>query len=320
MSHADATPDCSTSPPFDTTRSSNWNRLIRTVAFCFLVADKAKKSQGSLNLEHVIKSFKFLIKNAQQQSFSKEINEHLQKKSLSNKSRIVQLSPFIDDHGFLRSRGRLGKASINLCSRYPVILDAENPSIDLYLKHVHDTNGHCGLEFSRAPIQQQFWVLKARKVLRRIIRYRITCRRQQQDVIQPVMADLPTERLPSTINYFFRNTGIDYMGPFFIKTPRDEKRYVLFFTCLVTRAVHIEVTAKLNADDTVLDIRRFICRRGQPQSIRSDNATTLVSVNKDLKAALKKLELASPEISARLGLQHFAWYFNPPAAPHFGGA
>ena len=244
----------------------------------------------------------------------------MQKKPLSNKSRIVQLSPFVNDHGFLRSRGRLGKASIILCSRYPVILDAENPSIDLYLKHVHDTNGHCGLEFSRALIQQQFWILKARKVLRRIIRHCITCRRQQKDVIQPILADLPKEKLPSTINYPFRTTGIDYMGPFFIETPRAEKRYVLFFTCLVTRAVHIEVTAKLNTDDTILAIRRFICRRGQPQSIRSDNATTFVSANKDLKAALKKLELASPEISARLGLQHIAWYFNPPAAPHFGGA
>ena len=188
------------------------------------------------------------------------------------------------------------------------------------MEHVHDTNGHCGLEFSRALIQQQFWILKARKVLRRIIRHCITCRRQQQDLIQPIMDDLPKERLPSTINYPFRTTGIDYMGPLFIKTPRPEKRYVLFFTCLVTRAVHIEVTAKLNTDDTILAIRRFICRRGQPQSIRSDNATTFVSANKDLKAALKKLELASPEISARLGLQHIAWYFNPPDAPHFGGA
>ena len=134
------------------------------------------------------------------------------------------------------------------------------------------------------------------------------------------MGDLLKERLPSTINFPFRTTGMYYMRPFFIKTPGAEKRYVLLFTCLVTRAVHIEVTAKLNADDTILAIRQFICRRGQPQSIRSDNATIFVSANKDVKAALKKLELASSEISARLGLQHIAWYFNPPAVPHFGGA
>ena len=232
--------------------------------------------------------------------------------TLPSKSRIVQLSPFIDDHGFLRSRGRLGKASIIICSRYPVFLGAESPSIDLYLKHVHDTNGHCGLKFSRALTQQQFWTLKARKALRQIIRHCITCRRQQQDVIQPIIADLPEERLPSTINFPFRTPRIDYLGPFFIKIPRAKKRYVLFFTCLVTRAVHVVVTAQLNTDDTILALRRLICRRGQPQSIRSDNATTFVSAIKDLNAALNKHELASPDISGRLGLQHIAWYFNPP--------
>ena len=88
----------------------------------------------------------------------------------------------------------------------------------------------------------------------------------------------------------------------------------------ILQSTTTKVGDRYQTDDTILAIRRFICRRGQPQSIRSDNATTFVSANKDLKAALKKLELASPEISARLGLQHIAWYFNPPAAPHFGGA
>ena len=80
MSHAHSPPDCSTSPPFDITCFSNWNRLIRTVAFYFLVADKAKNSQATLTFEHVTKVFKFFIKNSQQQSFSEEINELLQGK------------------------------------------------------------------------------------------------------------------------------------------------------------------------------------------------------------------------------------------------
>ena len=134
------------------------------------------------------------------------------------------------------------------------------------------------------------------------------------------MADLPKERLPSSIDFPFRTTGVDYLGPFFIKAPRVEKRYILLFTCLATRAIHIEITEKLNTDESILTFRRFICRRGQPHPIRSDNATTFISANKDLKAELKKHEKASSDISARLGVQHIAWYFNPPAAPHFEGA
>ena len=51
------------------TRFSNWNRLIRTIAFCFLVADKARNRHAALTLEHITTAFKFLIKSSQQYSF-----------------------------------------------------------------------------------------------------------------------------------------------------------------------------------------------------------------------------------------------------------
>ena len=243
---------------FEITHFSNWNRLIRTIAFCFLVADKSRNRQATVILEHITKAFKFLIKSSREHSFRAEMKELTKKNCLPANSRISQLSPFIDEHGILRSRGRLAKATVILCSRFPVILDAACPPIELFLQHIHSTNGHCGLEFSRALVQQQFWILKARKVLRQLILRCITCRRQQQDVIQPIMADMPKERLPSSINFPFRTTGVDYLGPFFIKAPRAEKRYILLFTCLVTRAIHIEITEKLNTDESILAIRRFI--------------------------------------------------------------
>ena len=163
-------------PLFEITRFSNWNRLIRTIAFCFLVADRARNRQATLTLEHITKAFKFLIKSSQQHSFLAEMKELSKKNCLPANSRISQLSPFIDEHGILRSRVRLAKATVILCSRFPVILDAACPSIELFLQHIHSTNGYCGLEFSRAVVQQQFWILKARKVLRQLIRRCITCR------------------------------------------------------------------------------------------------------------------------------------------------
>ena len=195
---------------------------------------------------------------------------------------IVQLSPFIDDHGFF------------------------------YLKHVHDTNRHCGLEFNRVLIQQQFLVHKGRKVLRRIIRHCIACRRKQQDVIQLKTTDLSKERLPSTINFQFRTNGIDYLGPFFIKSPRAEKRYILHFTCIVTRAVHIEVTAKLN---TV----HLPKRPASVHQIRQRNYICVCQQRPESRLG-RLTRLASQDISASLGLQHNACYFDLPAASHFEGA
>ena len=54
-------------------------------------------------------------------------------------------------------------------------------------------------------------------------------------------------------------TGVDYFEPFIIKEGRKEvKRYGALFTCLVSRAVHIEVASSLESNSFILALRRFI--------------------------------------------------------------
>lgn len=57
----------------------------------------------------------------------------------------------------------------------------------------------------------------------------------------------------------------------------------MIFTCLTSRAVHLEVAHALDADSCVNAIRRFICRRGPVSSIRSDKSTHIVGANRELK-------------------------------------
>ena len=129
-------------PLFGLTRFSKWNCLFRTIAFRLLVADKGGIRHAALNLEHIFKAFKFFFKSSQQHSFRTEMKEVTKKNCLSANSRISQLSPFIDNHGFLGSPDRIAKATVTLCNRFPVILDAAFPSIELFLKHIHSANGH----------------------------------------------------------------------------------------------------------------------------------------------------------------------------------
>ena len=54
------------------------------------------------------------------------------------------------------------------------------------------------------------------------------------------MADLPKDRFQEAAT--FTNCAVDMLGPFKIKVKRSElKRYGAMFTCLASRAVHIEV-------------------------------------------------------------------------------
>ncbi len=81
------------------------------------------------------------------------------------------------------------------------------------------------------------------------------------------MADLPP----------FINVGVDYFGPIEVKRGRSlVKCYGVIFTCMASRAVHLEVAYSLDTDNCINALRRFICRRGQVSHLRSDNGTNCI--------------------------------------------
>ncbi len=95
------------------------------------------------------------------------------------------------------------------------------------------------------------------------------------------MADLPRDRLLPD-NPPLTYTGVDYFGPFLIKRGRSlMKRYGVLFTCLTVRAIHIEVANSLDTSSCINAIRRFICRRGQVSTIRSDNGTNFIGAERE---------------------------------------
>ncbi|KAK3716446.1 hypothetical protein QZH41_007055 [Actinostola sp. cb2023] len=130
------------------------------------------------------------------------------------------------------------------------------------------------------------------------------------------MADLPKERVTPAPPFTF--TGVDYFGPYIIKTGRKEvKRYGALFTCLASRAVHIEIANSLETDSFIQALRRFIARRGPVRTIRSDNGTNFVGAQAELRQAIKEMDHG--QIRDKLRKQEIDWIFNPPAASHMGG-
>ncbi|UYV63128.1 hypothetical protein LAZ67_2003231 [Cordylochernes scorpioides] len=82
----------------------------------------------------------------------------------------------------------------------------------------------------------------------------------------------------------FTFTGQDAFGPFTVTFGRrHEKRWVISFTCLVTRAIHLEVVHALSTDEFMMGLSQFIDTRGRPDTIFSDNGTNFVGTT--LKSA-----------------------------------
>ena len=64
------------------------------------------------------------------------------------------------------------------------------------------------------------------------------------------MSDLPEKR--TTQAALFLYTGMDVFGPFYVKEGRKTlKRYGLIFTCLASRAVHLETLNTLETDSFI---------------------------------------------------------------------
>ena len=142
--------------------------------------------------------------------------------------------------------------------------------------------------------------------MRQLISSCVTCRRNRAPSEDQKMADLP---LASPFTY----VGVDFFGPYVTKEGRKEcKRYGALFTCLVSRAVHIEV-----ANSVLNALRRFITRQGPVREIRSDNVTNFVGTMRELREAMDEMD--HNEITEKLRQQHIDWKFNLPAASHMGG-
>jgi len=72
------------------------------------------------------------------------------------------------------------------------------------------------------------------------------------------MAELPSARL-QVDKPPFTSVGIDYFGPYFVKQGRSMvKRFGCIFTCMTTRAVHIEIAHSLSSDSILMAFRRFV--------------------------------------------------------------
>ncbi|XP_043066489.2 uncharacterized protein [Drosophila bipectinata] len=132
----------------------------------------------------------------------------------------------------------------------------------------------------------------------------------------PQMAPIPRARVGS-FERPFTYTGVDYFGPLLVNVGRrKEKRWVALFTCLTLRAVHFEIAYSLDTSSCIMCLANFMALRGTPREIFSDNGTNFRATEKAVREELKKIEHDKITIK----FDGIKWRFNPPGAPHMGGA
>lgn len=260
-----------------------------------------------------------IIKKSQNDSFTADIFNLKQNEQLSSNSRLLNLTPVLDEQGLIRVGGRIRRVDgVSFDTVQPVILDGRHKVAQLIVEHYHRRSMHGANELVVNELRQRYWILKLRPTVRGVSSRCLFCKFRRGTPKPQRMADLPAARLQHNRRPF-TFTGIDFFGPLEVTVGRRrQKRYGVIFTCLTVRAIHIEITDDLTTDSTIMALQRMSARRGQPAVIYSDNGTNLRGAATELKKSLEELNWQKIEEDGSVrGIQ---WKFIPPGAPEMGGA
>ena len=297
----------------DVKNFSSWRKLIRVTAWIRRLTEKIRLRrntlsgrEGPLMPEELKKAEMSWIKSAQ-----KDL------KSRMKNGDFKTLSPFIDDKGIIRVGGRIDKAIVSYEEKHPVLLPNEHRISLLITSHMHN-HGHPGVATTTAKIRRKYWILKANKLSKAVKFKCVSCREMAHKAETQLMADLPALRLaPQTPPFYY--SSCDYFGPYNVKIGRNKtrKHYGVIFTCLNTRAVHLELAVDLSTMEFIQVLRRFFSIRGYPAVLLSDNGSQMVGAERELREMVEGLD--ADKLRDFCAERSINWLFTAPAAPHQNG-
>ena len=133
------------------------------------------------------------------------------------------------------------------------------------------------------------------------------------------MTNLPTSRLKETA--LFTHCGVGMFGFFIVKQMRRKfERYVAMFTCMGSRAFHIEFTFCLDTDSFILAFWRLVAQLGNVISVYSDSKSNFIGSKQELKKPC--MEIYDRKIQSfwqEQGWDWIRWHKNPPSTFHVVG-
>lgn len=313
------------------TRYSSWPKLIRVTAYILRFISRLRgradgntelaANASALSVDECRRARVFWLQRIQAECFPLEQAALARERSLPSKSALISLNPFLGEDKLIRVGGRLANAPLPRMTKHPVIL-ASHPLVKLIVQHAHLRSLHAGTQLTLATVRREFWILRARSVVRSVIHRCVPCVREGAAAPVQLMGDLPAVRVTPPRRAFL-HCGIDYAGPIAIRSMSgrgitSRRAYIAVFICMATRAIHLEVVDGYATSAFLGAYSRFIARRGLPESMYSDNGTTFVGADRELATAYRAA-LRDQNFLNKTKSDNVAWHFMPPSAPHFGG-
>lgn len=289
-------------------------------AYCRRVLPANRTGEPTLQADEIEASRRTWLRLAQQQEFG-DVRALLVDSAKIRMHGLHKLRPFIDDSGLLRVGGRITNAGLAYDERHPVILIGRNEIAQLIIQDAHERVFHRGAQSTIAYLNQRYWIVKARRLVRSWVHKCVTCAKARPRTQHQLMGDLPAARVQAA--RAFLHTGIDYAGPIWARTAKGRghkayKAWIAVFVCLSTKAVHLELVSDVTSVAFIAAFRRFTSRRGLCSNVYCDNGTNFVGADREMRRQLAAC-LQDPQWRTMLADSGTRFHFAPPGSPHFNG-
>lgn len=245
-----------------------------------------QKLRGPLTVEEICSAENDLLISEQRRRYPQEVSSLAAGRTVPFSSPIYPLRPVMTSSGCLFISPR------NLENSIPLL--PPGPLASLVVADRHRKAFHGGASHTLAEVNRSYHIPRGREYVKRILNTCRPCRRFKVPPLRAPEAPLPLVR--SQPSRPFCHIGADFFGPLY--TP--EKVWVLLLVCCSSRAIHLELVLHADVSETHLAFRRFAARRGKPETVFSDNASTFKALSRVLPAGV-------------------SWRFNPASAPWWGG-
>ncbi|XP_065203854.1 uncharacterized protein LOC135833945 [Planococcus citri] len=226
-----------------------------------------------------------------------------------------------DENNVLRCRGRLENCTyLTDEEKHPILLLPDWPITKLIVMHYHNKLYHVGTQHTLAEIRRKFWIPTGRRVVYFTLKNNCkNCKKLRNKPYRaPPTPPLPKSRLNPTKP--FENSGVDILGPLYVKfAPGECKRWILIFTCLVTRAIHMEILHDLTSEDILSAFKLFFARRGTPKLLISDNAPQFKLISTVYELSWQNA-IKDKNFKDFFAKNEIVWKWIPQLAPWMGGA
>jgi len=163
---------------------------------------------------------------------------------------LRSLNIFMDLRGIIRVGERLNHADIPYQQKHRILLSKSHRLTNLIIEDYHNEHKHPGATTLQLIIQQQYWIISSRQVIKSRLRHCVSCYRVRPRNTPPLMDDLPKFRLQQVKSFVI--FGGNYAGPIQLKSPKNRRNvqvqaYICLFVCMTTKALHIELASDLSS-------------------------------------------------------------------------